>query len=121
MRTFVAAALAAALATGAAAQALPVAYTWTGNGVSVPGSSKCATYKMTIDVAVDGNIVRGVFMQQGREQRRFEAALGAGGSFKTKAQLGAGETMDVKGTISDAGSTVTLDGYCKFGGKLTKK
>ena len=30
-------------------------YTWTGYGINVPGSSKCPTYKMTIDVTVDGN------------------------------------------------------------------
>ena len=35
-------------------------------GMNVPGSSKCATYKMTIDVTVDGDSVKGLFQQEGR-------------------------------------------------------
>jgi hypothetical protein len=41
--------------------------------------------------------------------------------FKTKAALGGGNSMDVSGSISDKESSVVLDGYCKFGGKLTGK
>ena len=41
-------------------------YTWTGYGTNVPGSSKCPTYKMTIDVTVDGSSVMGKFQQEGR-------------------------------------------------------
>ena len=36
------------------AYAEPVLYTWTGVGINVPGSSKCPTYKMTINVTVEG-------------------------------------------------------------------
>ncbi len=108
------------LAAGAA-HAAPVAYTWTGMGVNVPGSAKCATYKMTIDVTVDGKTVKGVFHQQGREERNFEATLDGKGMFKTKAALGGGGSMNVSGSISETESSVVLDGYCKFGGKLTGK
>ena len=106
--------------TAGAAQAAPVAYTWTGMGVNVPGSAKCATYKMTIDVTVDGKTVKGVFHQQGREERNFEATLDGKGMFKTKAAVGGG-SMFVSGSISATESRVVLDGYCKFGGKLTGK
>jgi hypothetical protein len=108
------------LAAGAA-QAAPVAYTWTGMGVNVPGSAKCATYKMTIDVTVDGKTVKGVFQQQGREERTFEATLDGKGMFKAKAALGGGGSMNVSGSISENESSVVLDGYCKFGGRLTGK
>ena len=118
-KAFVAVATLALLATGAA-HAAEVAYTWEGMGVSVPGSSKCATYKMTIGVTVDGTVVRGVFHQQGREERRFEAVLDAKGAFKGKAAVDGG-SMDVSGVISDAESAIVLDGYCKFGGKLSRK
>ena len=111
--------LAALLVTGAA-HAAAVAYTWTGMGVNVPGSAKCATYKMTINVTVDGSTVKGVFQQQGRDERRFEATLDAKGMFKGKAAVGGG-SMDVSGLISEKESTVVLDGYCKFEGKLTPK
>jgi len=99
----------------------PVAYTWTGMGVNVSGSSKCQTYRMTIDVTVDGNTVKGVFQQQGRDQRSFSATKDAKGMFKSKAQVGGGGTMNVSGIISDTDSRVLLDGYCKFEGKLTPK
>jgi len=120
MRAITAGTMAAVLATSAA-HAAAVAYTWTGMGVNVPGSAKCATYKMTIDVTVDGSAVKGTFQQQGREERHFEAKLDGKGMFKTKAALGGGGSMDVSGSISDKESSVVLDGYCKFGGKLTGK
>jgi hypothetical protein len=104
-----------------AASAQQAAYTWTGYGHNVAGSSKCPRYKMTIDVTVEGNAVKGLFQQEGRDQRHFEATLGQGGVFKTKAIVGGGNTMDVTGTINGSGGTVLLDGYCKFDGKLTKK
>ena len=109
----------ALLATGAA-HAAEVAYTWEGMGVGVVGSSKCATYKMTIGVTVDGTVVRGVFHQQGRDERKFEAVLDAKGAFKGKAVVDGG-SMDVAGVISENESAVLLDGYCKFGGKLNRK
>jgi hypothetical protein len=111
---------AAALFAGAAS-AQQAAYTWTGHGENVRGASKCPGYKMTINVTVEGTAVKGQFQQEGREQRHFEATMGQGGVFKTKAMLGQGNTIDVIGTIKDGESKVTLDGYCKFEGKLTKK
>ena len=49
-----------------------------GNTMGV-GSGKCATYKMDIEVAIDGTAVKGRIKQQGRTDRDFEATLGAGG------------------------------------------
>jgi hypothetical protein len=121
IRTFVPAGAVAALLLGAPALAQPVAYTWSGMGTSITDSSRCATYRMTIDVTVDGKSVKGVLHQQGRPERPFEAALDDKGLFKTKAQLADGGTIDVSGTISDKESRVLLDGYCKFEGKLTRK
>lgn len=115
------AAAAFALLAAAVAHAEPLAYTWTGMGVTVPGSSKCATYRMTVEVVVDGNSVKGVLKQQGREERRFETTRDAQGLFKAKVMLANDNTMDVSGTISDADKHVFLDGYCKFEGKLTPK
>jgi hypothetical protein len=111
----------AGLLFSGAAQAQTAAYTWTGYGVNVPGSSKCPTYKMVIDVTVEGNSVKGLFQQEGRPQRHFEATRDAGGLFKVKADLGGGSSMDVTGSLKDGDSKVLLDGYCKFGGALTKK
>ena len=108
----------AALAMVGAAQAQPVAYTWTGQG---QGSGKCTSYKMTVNVTVDGTAVKGLFKQEGRTERNFEAVLGTGGAFKAKAKLDGGNSMDVVGTIKDGDSKVVLDGYCKFDAKLTKK
>ena len=99
----------------------PVVYTWTGYGVNVPGSSKCVTYKMTITVTVDGNAVKGLFQQDGRPERKFETTLGKNGAIKTAAAVGGGGMMDVIGQIKDGDSKITLDGYCKFEGALTKK
>jgi hypothetical protein len=112
---------AAVLALAGAAQAQPVAYSWTGMGTNVQGSSKCPTYKMTIDVTLEGGKVTGRFQQQGRPERHFEATLGADRAFRTKAEVGGGGTMDVIGSLKEGDSTVVLDGYCKFGGTLTKK
>jgi hypothetical protein len=100
------------------ALAQQVAYTWTGKG---QGQGKCSGYTMTVNVTVDGTAVKGVFQQEGRTERHFEATLGAGGAVKTKAKLDGGNTMDVKGTIKDGESRILLDGYCKFDAKLTRK
>ena len=113
-------AMAGLLFTGAA-QAQTAAYNWTGYGVNVAGSSKCPTYKMVIDVTVDGSSVKGLFQQEGRPQRHFEATKDASGAFKTKAEVGGGGSMDITGSVKDGDSKVLLDGYCKFGGPLTKK
>ena len=104
-----------------AAWADPVVYTLTGMGTGVLGSSKCATYQITIDVSVDGKAVKGLFKQQGRPERPFAATLDDKGAFKAKADVGEGNVMDVSGTISDKESRILLDGYCKFEGKLDRK
>jgi hypothetical protein len=117
LRTIAAGALMVlAMAEGALAQ--QAAYAWTGMG---QGSGKCTSYKMTVNVTVEGAAVKGVFQQEGRTERHFEATLGAGGVIKTKAKLDGGSSMDVKGTIKDGESRVVLDGYCKFDAKLIRK
>jgi hypothetical protein len=103
------------------AMAQSASYAWTGVGANVPGSSKCPTYKMTIGLTVEGNSVKGRFQQEGRPERHFEATKDASGVFKTKAEVGGGGSMDVTGSVKDGDSKILLDGYCKFGGPLTKK
>jgi len=103
------------------ALAEPAIYTWTGYGLNVPGSGKCPTYKMTIDVTVVGTDVRGLFQQENRPQRHFEATLGADKKFKTTAIVGGGNKMDVVGSLKEGASTIMLDGYCLFEGPLKKK
>ena len=103
------------------ASAEPVMYTWSGYGINVVGSSKCPTYKMTIDVTVDGTAVKGKFQQEGRPERTFETTLGKNGAIKTAAMVGGGGMMDVIGQIKDGDAKIKLDGYCKFEGPLTKK
>jgi hypothetical protein len=119
--TILAGVFATALFAGAAFAQQAAVYTWTGAGVNVRGASKCPGYKMTINVTVQGNDVKGDFQQEGREQRHFETTLGQGGAFKTVAKLGQGNTIDVVGTVGASGSKIMLDGYCKFEGPLTKK
>jgi hypothetical protein len=113
-------AMAGLLFTGAA-QAQTAAYNWTGYGVNVAGSSKCPTYKMTIDLTVEGNTIKGQFQQEGRPQRQFQATKDGGSLFKAKAEVGGNNFMDVTGSLKDGDLKVMLDGYCKFGGPLTKK
>jgi hypothetical protein len=95
-------------------------YTLTGMGTGVAGTSKCATYQIIIDVSVDGKALKGLFKQQGRPERAFAATLDDKGAFKTKADVGEGNVVDVSGTISDKESRILLDGYCKFEGKLSR-
>ena len=111
----------AALLLAAPALAEPAIFTWTGYGLNVPGSGKCPTYKMTIDVTVVGTDVQGRFQQEGRPERSFKATLGADMKFKTTAIVGGGNKMDVVGSLKEGASTIMLDGYCLFEGKLTKK
>ena len=118
IRALAAGVVLASLAASLPAQAQQVAYTGTTMGV---GTGKCTTYKMDITVTVDGTAVKGLFLQQGRTERHFEATLGAGGAIKTKAEVGGGGSMDVTGTLSDKETRVLLDGYCKFDFKLTRK
>jgi hypothetical protein len=122
MKKLLAAGMLTALVAGGAAFAqAPTVYTWTGYGVNVPGSSKCPTYKMNIEVTVTGKAVKGIFQQEGRDQRHFETTLDKNGKIKTAAMVGGGNMMDVIGEVSDAGGKIKLDGYCKFEGPLTKK
>jgi hypothetical protein len=114
------AALAALLVAGPAL-AEPAIYSWTGYGLNVPGSGKCPTYKMTIDVTVVGTDVKGRFQQEGRPERSFQATLGADKKFKTTAVVGGGNKMDVVGSLKEGASTIMLDGYCLFEGKLTPR
>ena len=93
----------------------------TGFGENVPGSGKCPSYKMTVDVKVDGTDVEGRFLQEGRVERTFKATLGADMKFKTSAVVGGGNKMDVVGSLKEGNPTIMLDGYCLFEGKLTKK
>ncbi len=111
----------AGLLVAGAAQAEPIVYSWTGYGVNVPDSSKCPTYKMTIDVTVDGDQVKGRFRQEGRPERSFETTLMKGGVIKTAAIVGGGNMMEVFGQIKEGDNKILLNGYCKFGGPLTKK
>ena len=115
-----------ALATGvalavlaAAVPALAQQAAYIGDSMGV-GSGKCSTYKMDMNVTVDGTKVKGQFKQQGRTERHFEATLGAGGVFKTKAEVANG-SMDVTGTVTESDARILLDGYCKFESKLTRK
>lgn len=108
------------LATGAA-QAQPVVYTWTGYGEQGTGGTKCPTYKMTIDVTVDGEDVKGRFQQEGRPERGFQTTLGKNGAIKTAAMVGGGGIMDVIGQIKEGDSKIKLYGYCLFEGPLAKK
>jgi hypothetical protein len=122
MTKAVAAATLATFLFAGAAWAAPVVYTWTGMGINVVGSSKCPTYKMTIEVTVDGKEVKGKFLQEGRTERFFQTTLGKNGAIKTAAALGQGNMIDVIGVINEGGeSKIKLEGYCKFEGPLTKK
>jgi len=124
MRFPVLAGAVAGLVLCGAAQADPVVYTWTGYGGFGPktaGSTRCPSYKMTVNVTVDGDSVKGVFQQEGRDERNFETTLGKDGAFKTTAVVGNGGIMDVTGTIKDGENTVLLDGYCRFDAKLAKR
>jgi hypothetical protein len=113
-------AMALALFAIGAAWAQAATYSLTGMGTGVAGTSKCATYQIIVDVIVDGKAIKGSFKQQGRPERAFAATLDDKGAFKTRADVGEGNVMDVTGTISDKESRILLDGYCKFEGKLNR-
>jgi len=119
-RAFAVTTLAALLLAGPA-YAQAVKYSLTGYGINVPGSSKCPTYKMTINLTVAGDSVKAVFEQEGRPERHFETTKDAKGMFHTSAVVGGGNVIQVSGTINGADSNVLLDGYCKFGGPLIRK
>ena len=83
-----------ALLVVGSAHAQQASYTWSGTGTNVAGATKCGSYKMKIDVTVDGSAVKGVFVQDGRTERHFEATTAAGGVFKTKCFSRAGAWRD---------------------------
>jgi hypothetical protein len=120
MRTFIACSIVAAGLLGAAPALAQTQYTWTGYG---QGQGNCTRYKMTIDVTLTGNQVKGTFLQEGRTQRFWDpVAADAAGNFRATAKVGDGNTMKVTGKVTPAGGNVVLDGYCKFDAKqLTKK
>lgn len=120
LRAIAAGILAFVLFVGAA-RAEATVYTWTGFGANVTGSSRCPSYKMTINVTVDGENVKGLFQQEGRPERKFETTLGKNGAIKTVAMVSGGGVMDVIGQIKEGDSKIKLDGYCIFEGKLTRK
>lgn len=120
MKKVVIASLALAILGAGNVRAEPATYSLTGMGTGVLGSSKCATYQISIDIAVDGKAIKGLFKQQGRPERAFAATLDDKGGFKTSADVGDGNVMEVVGTISDKESRILLDGYCKFEGKLNR-
>jgi hypothetical protein len=93
---------------------------YAGNTMGV-GSGRCATYRMEMDVSVDGSALKGHIKQQGRPDRYFETTLGAGGAIKTTAVVGGDQQLDVTGTIDDKEGRIVLDGYCKFEFRLTRK
>jgi hypothetical protein len=116
--------LVAGVAFSGGACADPVVYAWTGYGGFGPktaGSTRCPSYKMTVNVTVDGDSVKGLFQQEGRDERNFAATLEKDGTFKTTAMVGGGGVMDVTGVIREGESAVLLDGYCRFNAKLAKK
>jgi hypothetical protein len=121
MRKILATISAAGILIGGTAYAKPDVYTWIGYGENVPGSSKCPTYKMTIEVTVDGDEVKGTFQQENRPERHFETTLDNHVGIKTAAMVGGGGMMDVVGQIKEGASKIMLYGYCKFEGPLTKK
>ena len=121
MLTRIVAATVATLFLAGPVLAEPAIFSWTGYGLNVPGSGKCPTYKMTIDVTVVGTDVQGRFQQEGRPERNFKATLGPDMKFKTIAIVGGGNKMDVVGSLQEGKSTIMLDGYCLFEGKLTKR
>jgi hypothetical protein len=94
--------------------------TYAGNTMGV-GSGKCATYRMDMEVVIDGTAVKGRIKQQGRPDRSFNATLAAGGKLETRVVVGGDGSMDVIGTINDKEARVLLDGYCKFDFRLTPK
>jgi hypothetical protein len=100
------------------ARAQPALYT--GNSMGV-GSGKCATYRMGMELAINGADVKGHIKQQGRPDRTFETTVGPDRAIKTKVVVGGGESMDVIGTINDKEARILLDGYCKFDFRLTPK
>jgi len=117
----IAVAAVAALVLAGPAVAEPAIYSWTGYGLNVPGSGKCPTYKMVIDVTVVGTDVQGRFQQEGRPERNFKATMGPDMKFKTTAIVGGGNKMDVVGSLKEGASTIMLDGYCLFEGPLKKR
>ena len=89
--------------------------TWDGFGSG--RNAKCGVYAMHINVLVDSGRVHGDWQQKGRTVRHFDFPLGADGSFMGKVDISTG-TIQVKGSVQPGGGTISLHGYCDFGGPL---
>jgi len=119
MLRFLAVATTAILAAAAGAQAEPVKYTWHGNGINVPGSSKCPGYELDIYLNHEGDRVWGHWQQRTRVVRPFDFTVAADGSFGGKVDLQA-SIMTVKGSVSGDSVRFDMKGYCIFGGLMKK-
>lgn len=108
-----------ALCCALPARAEPVNYTWHGQGINVPGSSKCPGYTLDIYATVDNGRVSGHWMQVGRVRRDFEFPVAADGSFGGKVDLQA-SIMDVKGQATADSLRFDMKGYCIFGGTMKR-
>ena len=94
--------------------------TWVGYGRGTATTPNCATYKMTINLTAGAGRVKGIFQQEGRQQRNFDVPMQPNGVFKGEAALSSGNKMSVSGRIHGDSGEILLDGYCKFGGTLRK-
>ena len=103
----------------AAAYAEPIKYTWHGYGINVPGSSKCGSYELNIQLNLEGNRVWGQWQQRTRVVRPFEFTVAADGSFGGQVDLQA-SIMNVKGSVSGDSVRFDMRGYCVFGGLMKK-
>ena len=119
-RTLVAALAAVLLVGGNAARADPIKFTWHGQGINVPGSSKCPGYTLDLLLNFENGKVWGQWQQVGRVVRSFEFPTGADGSFEGTVNLGA-SIMGVKGQASADSARMDMKGYCIFGGSLKRE
>lgn len=113
------AALAALLLPASGALAEPVKYTWHGQGINVPGSSKCPGYTLDIYASVDNGRISGHWLQVGRVVRNFDFAIASDGSFGGQVDLQA-SIMNVKGQVAVDSVRFDMKGYCIFGGHMKK-
>ncbi|MCK6449529.1 MAG: hypothetical protein L6R19_01510 [Alphaproteobacteria bacterium] len=114
-----AAALAALLLSASGALAEPVKYTWHGQGINVPGSSKCPGYTLDIHANVENGRISGHWLQVGRVVRNFDFPIAPDGSFGGQVDLQA-SIMNVKGQVAADRVRFDMKGYCIFGGFLKK-
>ncbi len=113
------AALAALLVPASGALAEPVKYTWHGQGINVPGSSKCPGYTLDIHANVANGRISGHWLQVGRVVRNFDFPIASDGSFGGQVDLQA-SIMNVKGQVAADSVRFDMKGYCIFGGYMKK-